>query len=86
MSTWHPVLAAAEQTPGVWFLAAQTGPYSVVRLLEVAGEPGYRATTYDPPRQLIGYRRTFGSACELAHQAWILQRRAHPEVASPGVV
>lgn len=68
MSTWHPVLAAAEQTPGVRFLAAQTGPYAVVRLIEVHVERGYRATTYTEPRQLIGYYRTLTAACASAHQ------------------
>lgn len=82
MTVWHPVLAADEQTPGVWVLTAQTGPYAVIRLLEIAGERGYRATTYEQPRQLIGYRRTFRSACELAHQNWIRQHGPHPDPVS----
>lgn len=52
MTAWHPVLAADEQTPGVWFLTAQTGPYALVRIITIQGERGYRATTYAEPRQL----------------------------------
>lgn len=81
MTAWHPVLAADEQSPGVWFLTAQTGPYDVMRLLEIRGERGYRAT-YEQPRQLIGYRRTFRSACELPHHSWIRQHGPHPEPVS----
>lgn len=47
---------------------AQTGAYAVVRLIEIAGEQGYCATAYEPPRKLIGYRRALRSARELAHQ------------------
>lgn len=78
MGTWHPILSAVEQEPGVWILTAQTGAYAVVRLIEIAGEQGYRATTYEQPRQLIGYRRTLRGACELAHQSWIRQHGPLP--------
>lgn len=37
------------------------------------GERGYRATTYNEPRQLIVHRRIFPNACELAHRAWMRQ-------------
>lgn len=82
MTAWHPIVATVEDEPGVWTLTAQTGPYAVVRLIEVAGEQGYRATTYEPPRHLIGYRRTLRGACELAHQAWIRQHGPHPDPAT----
>lgn len=73
MGVWHPILAAVEHEPGVWILTSQRGAYAVVRLIEIAGERGYRATTFEQPRQLIGYRRTLHSACEIAHSAWIRQ-------------
>lgn len=76
-SHWHPLLAAVEIEPGVWQLTSQTGPYAIVRLLEIAGERGYRATTYDEPRILIGYRRTLRGACEAAHRHWL--RRHGPD-------
>lgn len=82
MTTWHPVVAADEQSLGVWFLTAQTGSYAVVRIITIQGERGYRATTYAEPRQLIGYRRTFRSACELAHQSWIRLHGPHPDPVS----
>ncbi|GAA1699776.1 hypothetical protein GCM10009792_19750 [Microcella alkalica] len=82
MTAWHPVLAAHEQTPGVWFLTAQTGAYAAVRLIEIAGDRGYRATTYAQPRRFIGYRRTLRSGCELAHQNWIKQHGPHPDPAT----
>lgn len=77
VSHWHPMLAAVEQEPGLWHLASQTGPYAVVRLIEIGGERGYRATTYAEPRRLIGYRRTLRSACEAAHRDWL--RRHGPD-------
>lgn len=68
---WHPLLAAVEHEPGLWLMTSQTGVYAVVRLIRIGDEIGYRATTYDEPRRLLGYRRTLRSACELAHRAWV---------------
>lgn len=68
---WHPLLAAVEQQPGLWHMTSQTGIYAVVRLIRIGDETGYRATTFDEPRRLLGYRRTLRSACELAHRAWV---------------
>ena len=75
---WHPMLAAVEVEPGVWQLTSQTGPYAIVRLLEIGGERGYRATTYAEPRILIGYRRTLRAACEAAHRHWLRQHGPDP--------
>lgn len=75
---WHPLLAAIEQEPGVWHLASQTGVYAIVRLIEVGGERGYRATTFAEPRRLIGYRRSLRGACELAHRQWLRQHGPDP--------
>ena len=83
MTHWHPVLAAVEQTPGVWILTAQSGPYAVVRLLEVGHERGYRATTYTEPRQLIGYFTNLAAACSAAHRAYV---RAHGPTLDPATI
>lgn len=71
MGTWHPILAAVEVEPGFWHVTAQSGPYAVVRLLEVGGERGYRATTYSEPRQLVGYFTNLRAACSAAHSNYI---------------
>lgn len=63
----------------MWILSSQRGPYALVRLLEIHGERGYRATTYEQPRQLIGYRRTLRSACEATHRASVRQHCPHPD-------
>ena len=71
MSTWHPILNAIEDSPGVWILTAQTGPYAIVRLLEIGGQLGYRATTYTEPRELIGYFTNLRAACSAAHRHYL---------------
>jgi hypothetical protein len=72
---WHPLFAAVEVEPGVWHMVASTGEtYGVVRLIEVAGERGYRAVTWaerSEDRQLIGYFRTLKVAVERTHQRWL---------------
>jgi hypothetical protein len=78
MVTWHPILSAVEHEPGVWILTAQTGPYALVRLLQVGGESGYRAVTYSEPRVLIGYYRTLRAACAAAHTAYLRTHGPHP--------
>lgn len=74
-TTWHPLLAADEVEPGVWVMRAwDARPYAIVRALEIAGEHGYRATTWaESPadRALIGYWRTLRSACMGAHRAYL---------------
>jgi hypothetical protein len=77
MGHWHPILGAVEREPGEWILNAQTGPYAVVRLVEIGGERGYRAVTHAEPRSLIGYRRTLRAACELAHHHFIRHHGPH---------
>ena len=72
---WEPLLAAEEVEPGVWHMMAQYGRcYGIVRLLEIGGERGYRATTgEDDPgdRQLLGYFRTLRAATRFAHMAFV---------------
>ncbi len=72
---WHPILAADEVEPGVWFLRAWDGtPYAIVRALELGGERGYRATTWaerPEDRRLIGYWKTLRRACEVAHARFL---------------
>jgi hypothetical protein len=78
---WHPILAAVEQQPGEWWMLDQYGRrYAIVRLLECAGERGYRAVTgEETDRRLIGYYRTLRGACAAAHLAFV---RAHGQPGS----
>ncbi|NEM90786.1 hypothetical protein [Galbitalea soli] len=72
---WHPILAAVEAEPGLWFMMAQYGRcYGVIRQLQIAGERGYRAVTWaerSDERQLIGYFRTLRAACWATHQKFL---------------
>lgn len=79
MSHWHPILAAVEVEVGVWHLTAQTGPYAVVRVLEVGGERGYRVTTYDEPRRLVGYYLTLRAACAAGHSEYVAGHAPRPD-------
>jgi len=79
VSRWHPILAADEVEVGVWHLVAQTGVYAIVRVLEVGGERGYRATTHAQPRQLVGYYRTLRAACEAAHRDFVGRHSPQPD-------
>ncbi len=82
---WHPILSAAEQRPGEWWLVTQYGdPYAIVRLLRVGGEQGYRAVTWaerSEDRTLIGYFRTLRAATFWAHRHW-LRTLARPGAAN----
>lgn len=72
-STWHPILAAHEYSPGEWIMVDPSAkPYAVIRALELGGERGYRAVTWaerSEERQLIGYWQTLRAACVGAHRA-----------------
>lgn len=72
---WHPLLAAVEVEVGVWVMTAQYGRrYAIIRLLEIGGERGYRATTWDDVparRELIGYYRTLRAATRAAHTRFL---------------
>jgi hypothetical protein len=78
MVTWPPILSAVESEPGGWVLNAQTGPYALVRLLQVGGESGYRVVTHTEPRELVGYYRTLRAACAAAHTAYLRSHSPHP--------
>ena len=73
--TWHPMLAAVEQEPGLWHMVAQyDNTYGVIELVRRGPEVGYKATTWaETPeaRQLVGYYRTLSGACEAAHQPFV---------------
>ncbi|MET4703312.1 hypothetical protein [Frigoribacterium sp. UYMn621] len=73
--TWHPILAAVEVEPGMWRLRdAFDQPHSVVVLLTIGGERGYRAVTWaaEPDeRVLIGYYLSLRAACASAHQTYL---------------
>ena len=72
---WHPVLAAVEVAPGEWVMTGDVNrKYGVIRLIEIAGERGYRAVTWaerSEDRQLIGYYRTLRAAAGAAHRQWL---------------
>lgn len=79
MADWHPILAAVEQEPGLWFLTSQTGVYGVVRLIRIGDERGYRAALSTDPPRIIGYRLTLRSACEITHRAWVRSHGPDPD-------
>ena len=74
-SAWEPILAAVEIEPGVWHMVGAFGQvYAIVRIIEVGGERGYRATTWaqeSQDRRLIGYYRTLRRATREAHMAFV---------------
>lgn len=93
MTVWHPILGAQDYAPGEWRLVEpRARPYAIVHALEIAGERGYRATSYAQPRELVGYFTNLRAACSAAHRKHI---RAHgpgpstvgyPSHLSPGLV
>lgn len=74
-TAWHPLLAAREVEPGLWYMVAQYERcYAIIRMLVIGGETGYRAVTWeaDPTeRQLVGYFRSLRAATEAAHGSYI---------------
>ena len=73
---WHPILCAVEIEPGEWHMISTVdgSRYGVIRMLELAGERGYRVVTGDEDRarrRLIGYFRTLRGASLAAHRRWI---------------
>lgn len=81
-AVWHPLMAAVETEPGVWYMVGSTGKCrGVIRLLRRGDELGYRAVTWAPEsadRQLIGYYRTLRAACEATHQRFISEQGSGP--------
>lgn len=73
--TWHPILAAVEQRPGVWHMVAQyENTYGVVELVRRGPELGYKATTWSElpgDRELVGYYRKLTAACEAVHRRFL---------------
>ena len=74
-SSWEPILAAMEVEPGVWHMIGAYGRvYAIIRLLEIGGELGYRATTWaerPDDRRLVGYYLTLRRATREAHIAFV---------------
>lgn len=74
-TTWHPILAAREVEPGLWYMVAQYERcYGIIRMLVIGGESGYRAVTWeaDPEqRRLVGYFRSLRAATEAAHGFYV---------------
>lgn len=72
---WHPLLAAREVEPGLWYMVAQYERcYAIIRMLAIGDENGYRAVTWeaDPQqRVLVGYFRSLRAATEAAHAHYI---------------
>jgi hypothetical protein len=79
---WHPVLAAIETEPGVWYMLAQYNTcYGIIRLLTIGGERGYRAVTWaerPEDRRLVGYFRTLRAACFQTHGVYLRAHGAPP--------
>ena len=73
--SWQPILAAEEIEPGIWHMVGAYGRvYAIVRLLEIGGERGYRATTWaaqPEDRHLIGYYRSLRKATREAHMVFV---------------
>ena len=73
--TWHPILAAVEQQPGLWHMTAQyDNTYGVIEFVRRGPELGYKATTWaETPgdRELVGYFRTLVGACEVVHRRFL---------------
>ena len=78
---WHPIMAAREPEPGVWYMVdSKEKCYWIIRIIRKGDEVGYRVVTWAPEpgdRQLIGYYRTLMGAASAAHTNLISQ-------ASPG--
>lgn len=68
--TWHPILAAEEQTPGHWLMLDPDGrTYGAVTLVKRGDQVGYRADS--PKRELLGYFTTLRTACMAVHKAFL---------------
>jgi len=74
-ATWHPILAAVEQQPGLWHMVARyDNTYGVIELVRRGNEVGYNATTWaDAPgdRELVGYYRKLTAACEAVQRRFL---------------
>ncbi|TQL46661.1 hypothetical protein FB562_2185 [Homoserinimonas aerilata] len=74
-SKWHPLLAAREVEPGLWYMIDSTEQcYGVIRIIRRGDEVGYRVTSWAQEaseRQLIGYYRTLKGSCEAAHRRFV---------------
>lgn len=72
---WHPIMAAREPEPGVWYMVdTMEKCYGIIRIIRRGGEVGYRAVTWAPEpadRKLIGYYRTLRAATAAAHMQFI---------------
>ena len=83
--SWHPMLAAREPEPGVWYMVdTLENCYGIIRIIRRGGQVGYRAVTWvsDPAeRQVIGYYRSLRGACEATHRSFIESRTpgSHPQ-------
>ena len=72
---WHPLLAAVEAEPGLWYMVDSTlRCYGVIRFLTIRGQSGYRAVTWakrSEDRQLIGYFTTLAAATSATHEQYV---------------
>lgn len=75
-------MTLAPEPSGVNTRHSKRGAFAGVRLIELAGVRGCRATRYRQPGQLVGYRLTLCEAGEFAHQTWIRQLGPHPDPAT----
>lgn len=70
MSTWHPLLAAVERSPGVWVMTDPHGfEYGLVELRRVGErELRYKATCRG---EVIGWATSLRVACERVHKSFL---------------
>lgn len=73
MTSWHPLLALHEPSPGTWDMVDASGrTYAAIVLVRRGGELGYRADLLEgDARRLVGYFVTLRAACEQSHAAFV---------------
>jgi hypothetical protein len=73
MTTWHPILAAVELTPGHWQMVDQLGDiYGDIQIVRRGGELGYRADWIkDDHRETVGYYLSLKTSTWHVHAAYL---------------
>jgi hypothetical protein len=80
MTTWHPILAAVELTPGHWQMVDQLEQiYSDIQIVKRGDELGYRADWIQGDhRETVGYYRTLRASTWAVHSAYLRSHGAPP--------
>jgi hypothetical protein len=73
MTTWHPILAAQELTPGHWQMVDELGQvYGDIQIVRRGGELGYRADWIkDDHRETVGYYLSLRASAWYVHAAYL---------------